>query len=141
MLALCGLIFLGSFSEIHALRSVGVVGAGCFLSRVFSGIAVVSFPSAKHEGTLFLFADKAQKTVVRTTLYVQGILCICFMLWLSPVTGGVAALAAVLTFAYYYYRSKKEFGGITGDTAGYFVTLCEGAIVVTTALSELLFMM
>ena len=141
MLALCGLIFLGSFSEIHALRSVGVVGAGCFLSRVFSGIAVVSFPSAKHEGTLFLFADKAQKTVVRTTLYVQGILCICFMLWLSPVTGSVAALAVVLTFAYYYYRSKKEFGGITGDTAGYFVTLCEGAIIVTTALAELLLRM
>lgn len=39
-------------------------------------------------------------------------------------------------FAYYYYRSKKEFGGITGDTAGYFVTFCEGCVVVAAAIAE-----
>ena len=44
--------------------------------------------------------------------------------------------ATLLSFAYYYYRSKKEFGGITGDTAGYFVTLCEGCVVVVVAIAE-----
>lgn len=38
-----------------------MAGAGSFLSRVLSGVAVVSFPSAKQEGTLYLFADKAHK--------------------------------------------------------------------------------
>lgn len=61
MLALYGLIFLGGFSEITTLCMITVTGAGCFLSRVLSGIAVVSFPSAKQEGTLYLFADKAHK--------------------------------------------------------------------------------
>lgn len=65
MLALYGLIFLGGFSEITTLRMLTVTGAGCFLSRVLSGIAVVSFPSAKQEGTLYLFADKAHKRVVK----------------------------------------------------------------------------
>ena len=69
-------------------------------------------------------------------LYGQGILCIGFMLWTSLVMGGIAAVAALLTFAYYYWRSKKEFGGITGDTAGYFVTLCEGCVVVVAAIAE-----
>ncbi len=136
MLALYGLIFLGGFSEIKASSTLAVAGAGCFLARVLSGIAVVSFPSAKQEGTLYLFADKAHKRVVRTALYGQGILCIGFMLWTSLVMGGIAALAALLTFAYYYWRSKKEFGGITGDTAGYFVTLCEGCVVVAVAIAE-----
>ena len=136
MLALYGLIFLGGFSEIKASSTLMVVGAGCFLSRVLSGIAVVSFPSAKQEGTLYLFADKAHKRVVKTALYGQGILCILFMLWISVVAGGIAVAAALLSFAYYYYRSKKEFGGITGDTAGYFVTLCEGCVVVAVAIAE-----
>ena len=52
MLALYGLIFVGGFSEIKASSTLMVAGAGCFLSRVLSGIAVVSFPSAKQEGTL-----------------------------------------------------------------------------------------
>ena len=136
MLALYGLIFVGGFSEIEASSTLTVAGAGCFLSRVLSGIAVVSFPSAKQEGTLYLFADKAHKRVVRMALYGQGILCIGFMLWTSLVMGGIAAVAALLTFAYYYWRSKKEFGGITGDTAGYFVTLCEGCVVVVAAIAE-----
>ena len=136
MLTLYGLIFLGGFSEITECRTLVVVGAGSFLSRVLSGVAVVSFPSAKQEGTLYLFADKAHKRVVKTALYAQGILCIGFMMWTSFVTGGIAVAAALLTFAYYYYRSKKEFGGITGDTAGYFVTFCEGCVVVAAAIAE-----
>ena len=43
---------------------------------------------------------------------------------------------AMLSFAYYYWRSKKEFGGITGDTAGYFVTLCEGCVVAAVAIAQ-----
>ena len=136
MLTLYGLIFLGGFSEITECRTLVVAGAGSFLSRVLSGVAVVSFPSAKQEGTLYLFADKAHKRVVKTALYAQGILCIGFMMWTSFVTGGIAVAAALLTFAYYYYRSKKEFGGITGDTAGYFVTFCEGCVVVAAAIAE-----
>ena len=85
---------------------------------------------------MYLFADKAHKRVVKTALYGQGILCIGFMLWTSLAAGGIAVAAALLTFAYYYRRSKKEFGGITGDTAGYFVTLCEGCVVVAVAISE-----
>ena len=69
MLALYGLIFLGGFSEITECRTLVVAGAGSFLSRVLSGVAVVSFPSAKQEGTLYLFADKAHKRVVKTALF------------------------------------------------------------------------
>ena len=136
MLALYGLIFLGGFSEITEPGTLAVAGAGCFLARALSGIAVVSFPAAKQEGTLYLFADKAHKRVVKAALYGQGILCVCGMLWLSPLAGGMAVAAAGITFGYYYWRCKREFGGITGDTAGYFVTLCEGGIVAAVAIAE-----
>ena len=39
-------------------------------------------------------------------------------------------IAAALSFWYYYVKTKKELGGITGDTAGYFVCICECAMAV-----------
>ena len=37
---------------------------------------------------------------------------------------GILAAAAVI-FLYYYRLCKKQFGGTTGDLAGYFLQLCE----------------
>ena len=133
MLALYGLIYLGAFSEIGLESGLWIVCAGFVLSRVLSGIAVVTFRSAKSDGLLYLFASRAQKRIVKASLYVQGILCIAFMLWQSFLQGGAAVLAALLIFAYYHHRTKKELGGITGDTAGWFVLLCEEVVMVVVA--------
>ena len=66
-------------------------------------------------------------------LVLQSVLCAAFMFALLPVTGAVVCVAALLTFIYYRWRSYSEFGGITGDTAGYYVTLCELVMAVAAA--------
>ena len=48
--------------------------------------------------------------------------------------------AAVGAIADYRYRSKKIFGGITGDTAGYFILFCEGCMVVAAAFANVFIM-
>lgn len=139
MLAFYGLVYLGAFSEIKEDGLFGSVCAGFFLSRCLSGVAVVSFPGAKKEGMLSQFADTAQKTVVRGALCIQGVLCIAFMLWQSAWSGLLVA-AAFLVFFCYDRRTKKELGGITGDTAGYFVVVCEvWMMAVAAAVSIFLF--
>lgn len=138
MLAVYGLIYMGAFSEITDKNILQVVCAGFVLARVLSGIGVVSFPSAKKEGMLYLFQDHADAVIVKVALYMQGALCIGFMLWKSFFAGGAAVIAAFAVFRYYKYRTKKELGGITGDTAGYFLLLCEGVIVVITSVVNIL---
>lgn len=133
MLALYALIYIGAFSEIKDIRALVVVGAGFFLTRVLSGLAVVTFPAAKKEGMLFLFAGSAQKKIVIMALLLQGIVCMAFMLYQSCLYGMFAGGTAIIVFGYYYFRTKKELGGITGDTAGYFVVLCEGCMMVAVA--------
>ena len=54
---------------------------------------------------------------------------------MDPKAGIMQLICALTVFGYYYYKSKKEFGGITGDLAGYFVTLCEGALMVMAAIA------
>ena len=137
MFALYGMVYMGAFSEVADKSLLRTVCGGFFLSRCLSGIGVVSFVPAKKDGMLCLFADSSQKTAVKWSLYLQGIVCICFMLWQSLYAVAVVA-AALLAFAYYYDRTKRELGGITGDTAGYFVLICEAGMMIAAAVINVL---
>lgn len=138
MLAVYGLLYLGAFSEITDKKLLGIVCCGFFLARCLSGISVVSFPPAKKDGMLYLFASNSQKAIVKWVLYIQCVVCVGFMLYQSLLAGGIVVVTAFAVFAYYYRRTKKELGGITGDTAGYFVLVCEESMLVVTALLNIL---
>lgn len=133
MLALYGMVYIGFLSEIDDYIIIKNVCVGFALSRCLSGIGVVTFPAAKKEGLLFLFANNAHRNIVKICLYVQAVLCIGFMMRQSLFSGTIIAVAAIGSFIYYYFRCKKQLGGITGDTAGYFVLLCEECIVMAAA--------
>lgn len=135
MLAACGLIYVGAFSEIYDTKALLIVCIGFALARCLSGIGVVTLPSARGDGMLFEAASHAQGRIVKGTLLVQGVICMVGMLWISWKIGIAVVVAAFVSYYYYEYRSKKEFGGITGDTAGYFVVICETAMVVAAAIA------
>lgn len=137
MLAGYGLLYLGAFSEIMDTDLLLLVCAGFFLSRCLSGIAVLTFPGAKKDGSLQMFAQSAAKKRTLFFLIMQGILCVAFMLWQSFYAGICVTAGALLAMAYYYRRTKKELGGITGDTAGYFVLLCEICMVIVAAVIQI----
>ena len=132
------LIYLGAVSMITEKEQILVLAAGFFLSRTLSGIGVVSLRCAKTNGMLYQFASEAHRRVVLTALYLQLVLCVGLMLAVSVKTGALACAAAGLTYAYYRQKSYREFGGITGDLAGYFVTLCEGVMAVLVAVAGLI---
>jgi adenosylcobinamide-GDP ribazoletransferase len=140
MLVLYGLAFLSALSEVENRALQKIVCGGFFLSRCLCGISAVSFPTAKREGTLFLFADRARKNVVKIALYIQSVVCIGLMLYWHFFAGLLVAGCAVGSLVYYYYRSRREFGGVTGDTAGCFVVLCEGCMVVAAAFFDIFFL-
>lgn len=129
------LLYVGAASELHSARQAAAAATGFFLSRCLSGIGVVSFSSAKKDGLLYTFASGAQKKRVKAALYLQLLLAGLLLLDISWKMGSAVLAAAFVCFFYYYWKSKKELGGITGDTAGWFVTICEAAICITAAVS------
>lgn len=135
MLVLYYLIDIAAISEIHTRKAVFAVAAVFFLARCLSGIAVVTLQSAKKEGLLYTFASVAQKEKVKRGLYLQLILCMALMIIISKEYGVAAIIASLLSFLYFKKKSYKEFGGITGDTAGFFVTVCEAAAAVAVAIA------
>lgn len=136
-LALYICIYMGCYAQVQEHTGMALIAVGFVFSRVLSGIGVVSFPCAKHEGLLYLFSSRAQERIVRGSLIGQGCICVGVMIGIGRWRGVMTAAAALAVFLYYRKKCDKEFGGITGDTAGWFVTLCECVIAGGAACSGL----
>ena len=133
----CGLYYLllaGALAELRADRLGWAAAFGFVLSRALSGIGVVTLQGARKEGFLQTFADAAQAKTVRTSLFATAGVCALIMLLLAPLPGLLAVAGAVACFFYYRWMSYKNFGGITGDLAGYFLCLAEVAVALILAI-------
>ena len=56
---------------------------------------------------------------------VLAVLCAMLAVGLTALGGWALVLAAGCVFARYYAVAKKQFGGVTGDLAGWFLQKCE----------------
>lgn len=92
------------------------------LERALSGLAVAAFPMAKNTGLAHTFATAADRKTVRNVLLGLSILLCGGLIFLG---GGALAAAALLVFWRYHVVSIKQFGGITGDLAGWFLQKAE----------------
>lgn len=137
---------IGAFAVIRLLLYAGAYFAAVLLlglhtravmvwcltfpfSRVLSGLAVLHFPKAKGEGTLYTFSSAADteqgKKRNTVALVIEGGAVAAAMLWIHFAAGAVALGISLLTFAGYQWRANRVFGGITGDVAGWFLCRCE----------------
>ena len=135
----CGLYLLLSFGAWCAVKpgqGLLCVCLGYTVSRTLSGLSVLCFPKAKKSGSyVTMFAKRASKG--RAVLFLALLLVLegGLLLWLGGWRGGLSAAAAAAVFGWYYHMSRKQFGGITGDLAGYFVQLCELAVLLAMAVT------
>lgn len=141
-LAVYLLLYLGAIGEYSACLAdaprkgriaLYMVPALFFvMERVFSGLSVVTFSSAKKDGLAAGFSQAARKRTDRMVLILWLFLCALGLcaggklglsgaLCLAVVTSGIQ----LLVFYWYYRMSMKQFGGITGDLAGCFLQICE----------------
>lgn len=123
------LLAFGLFSEINTFPQMLIVSLGFVMSRTLSAFAAVTFKSAKSDGTLQSFVKPAHKKITLAVLAIIFAAAIVSMLLTDVIIGTFAVFAGLLTFAYYRIFSYKKYSGITGDMAGYFLQLCELAIL------------
>lgn len=98
------------------------------LIRIFSALSVLTFQKFS-KGSVEDFGSQSDKN------YSVGIL-LCFMSLLVVAAGYIhlayaAVMVSVILLAFLYYRilSYKEFGGINGDLAGYFLQMAEILVI------------
>ena len=104
--------------------------------RSVCGITCIVLPGAKKEGMLNMESGKAGKGDLIFLTALAGI-CVVVMLINSPVAAIIlTASIAIYTFVY-KNTCDRNFGGVTGDTSGYYVVT--GECLLTVALAILSF--
>ena len=129
--------FVAYFALCCCVQFTPQVGAvwllALVLERALSGFAVAAFPLAKDTGLAHTFATAADKQTVRRFLCGLSALLV---LALAALGGGGLAAAALLALWRYYFVAKRQFGGITGDLAGWFLQRAELWMLAALAVSQ-----
>lgn len=127
------LLFFSFLTEVDSYAAVISIGIGFILSRALSGLAIGIFKCAKNSGLLHTFKSASHRKAVIISMIFYIISCIIALCFTGSY--GIAVIVtAFLSFLWYRYISYKQFGGITGDIAGYFVCISELLCVVAGGL-------
>lgn len=132
----CGMYLLFNFALFHALYTMPLEGAFLIYlcSRCLSGLGAVTLPNARKAGMLYSFTKNAQKQRAVIWLTVLLVLTSAALLYLAP----LSLLLGLLTALACRRMALRQFGGITGDLSGFFLQLCELAMLTGLWLGGLL---
>ena len=129
------LFYVGVYSSL-SWESIKVIALGFVLSRILSGLAVVTFPQARKNGMAATFSQNAAKKATKAVLILYLIILGMIILAVGGWRGLVCLITAGFMFLYYYRMSMDKFGGITGDLEGYFLQMCELLMAAAVVVSD-----
>ena len=105
-------------------RAAIIAGLTHVFARIVGALASTAFPGSGSTGLLATFRDASAKRA-GVVLILWAVVCAAVLVWLSPLGGCVSVVLALLCLLYLYFMSRREFGGMSGDLAGFLITLTE----------------
>ncbi|MDO4961725.1 MAG: adenosylcobinamide-GDP ribazoletransferase [Eubacteriales bacterium] len=121
------LLYAAFVSMIREETQAIALGCGFIISRAMSGLFIMKLPNARSAGMLYENTQQYKKGN-RYLLIFELIIAFLFMLKVSAVHAFGLVFAAEVSTMYCIRLSKKEFGGVTGDIAGFYLMVNELAI-------------
>lgn len=108
-------------------------GAVFVMSRILTGISSIVLDKAKKDGMLKKETGRSGNGCV-IVLFVQLAALLVVLFYVERLVMAVYVAEIFLFYLYYKAKTKKEFGGVTGDTAGYYLSMNELLMVMGLAL-------
>ena len=125
------LLTAGIFAQTYATgeyKYILIIALGYSISRSLCVFHLLTIPSANHSGVGYIFQTGAGKSTVLITQIVYIVACLTAIAFLSVWTAlFIAVLLPCLMLRLRFYI-KKQFGGITGDLAGFSLVVTELSI-------------
>jgi adenosylcobinamide-GDP ribazoletransferase len=135
----CVLFLLGQFAgwaEIpltgHAMLLAALIPV---TSRSWVALGALTRPNARGSGLLATFQHSSSLGVNRAAAVLWTVANSAALVLLGG-AGPWMALSALLCYGYTLWRTEKDFGGLTGDLAGWTLCLLELCQVITLAVEE-----
>ncbi len=131
------LLYAAISTELSQNReTIWLIGITHILARSLGALASVCFPGAGETGLLATFRGAAEKKSSAVILVVWIALCTAGMAFLSLLAAGISLLLSLLCLIYTYFMSRRQFGGMSGDIAGYLITASELILLLGVVVSE-----
>ena len=124
----CGvylLVYAGLMHELYTANCVLVLCPTFVLSRSLSALCAVTMPNARKSGMLCAYTKNTEKRTAIISLLIVLLISGGVSILLCPVIGAVTVLVAVVSVLLYHKLAMTQFGGVTGDTSGFFLQICE----------------
>jgi adenosylcobinamide-GDP ribazoletransferase len=137
----CGmqlLVSFGLYTAVYQTKAVEVVALGFLLSRCMAACTSLFLPNARKGGMLDALSGAPDNLFAPLTLGLAAFFLGCCMLIWALHPGGVSLGFSLCCFFWYCAMTKRQFGGITGDTSGFFIMTCELALLFGAWLGGLL---
>ena len=139
VMACAGYMLLMAAALGQATAAQGpLIGMGFVLSRAMSAWAMAAFKSARPGGMLDGFARAAHRRLVSVTSGLWAAACAAVWALCGGWTALWCALAAAALMAYFYRMAMKQFGGVTGDLAGWLSQCAELTVAWVVVISGLI---
>lgn len=130
------LVSFGAYTELYQTQNryiLGLLTGGFVMIRCLSGISVTHFPCTSTSSLAKTFGESAGKHVSMILAIEYGIVGVLLVLWYRWLALFLMGLS-ILIFWRFHSMQKKQFGGMTGDLAGFLLVLNETAWILGTAL-------
>ena len=118
------LLFFSLCASLEDKDTVLLFSLGFVLSRLGSGLSLLLFPHA-GEGSASYAASHTEKKIVIPIYIFLFLLTASGFCLLDISLAPLLLLFWCVSFLLYYGFSKKQFGGITGDVAGFYLQAAE----------------
>lgn len=126
-------VFSVSPEDLRMQREIGLVFAGTFImSRAASGFLVLTQPAAKKSG---MAADLKENSAGgnKILLLIPALAVVVAGLIISPLMMTLEMLALVFATGWFLFARVRPLGGITGDLAGWYLSVSECAMTLAIA--------
>lgn len=137
----CVMYLLINLALLYELYESGNIVAICpvfVLSRTLSALCAINLPNANKSGMLYNYTKNAQKQKVNIAMITVAAVSIAVIILISPAVGGISVCFGLLSVFLYKKMVIRQFGGVTGDTAGFFLQICELACMTGAWIGALL---
>ena len=136
---------VGCFAQIYDRPVLlPLACTGFAFARTMGGRKVVASPCAKDSGLAHIFAENSDKRAVSRMLLAEFVLfAVLLGLWIYRVPHALAAakvlvIVLVVWYAVHEHISRRVFGGVTGDLAGFCISLSELITLAAAAIGGLI---
>ncbi len=119
------LLNFGLLHELYLQENILPVLPVYILSRSLSALCAVNLPNARKSGMLCAYTQDTDRKKATIALTIVTGLCWAGLISASWISGSIAVAVSILTVLFYRTMTGKQFGGVTGDTSGFFLQVCE----------------